>query len=417
MQEQKVVFYGAGEHAAQVFHSALKRVAPREVVAFVDGDIYKQGGTYFGLPVVSWVDANKQYGDISVYITADKITMPEIIGFLLESGVNPERIINYETVEKRLGCESIEAQLSICARDEGVISYACCNIHLTGFTRDNQIPHWNLNSKTIEQVYLAGTQIADGIKNGMIIDICQPCKIIKEQYYFSQRKIRMLSLGGDAPCNLRCHNCVLVHNERYLGKKPYSDILKALEMFEKFYGCGEDIDIVFSCGEFSINPDADALLRHLRRYNVAYYTNAYQFSPIVADALRDGKGHINVSIDAGTRETYKLVKGVDGFDRVRDNLYEYAKCGPVVLKYLLFDGMNDTDADLEGFFELADEVAARVVLARDLFKGDNLLSENALYKCAKFIRHFRETKKMGALIGLFREQERIDKILRETANG
>lgn len=418
MKGQSVVFYGAGEHAALIFNSALKKIAPRKAVAFVDSDVYKQGGTYLGLPVLSWEAATKRYDDIYIYITANAIITPRIIGYLIENGVAPERSINYEPVEYRLGCEQVEALVSLTTRYESIVFHSCCILQSSGFTSYSQIPQWKLNghkvsAKSFENMYQSLNKMAESIKNKVIPDACKHCETIREQYFFSNRKIRRISLGGDAPCNYRCLDCVLGHNDRYLGKEPYTELLKSLRTLEEFYGYDENIPIILSCGEFSFNNDASALLHHLKKYNCAYFTNAFMFNEAAAEALQNGRGYIYVSVDAGTRETYYAIKGIDAFEGVCRNLYEYAKLGPVVLKYIVFEGINDNDADLEGFFQLADAIAIRVVLMRNLFKGKDQLSENTLQKCAKFIMHFRETKKMGSLMGFELEGKRLSKILKE----
>lgn len=124
---------------------------------------------------------------------------------------------------------------------------------------------------------------------------------------------------------------------------------------------------------------------------------------------------IYCSVDAGTVETFRKVKGVDGFDRVCENLREYAKHGPVILKYILLDGINHTDQDLKGFFKLADEVAVRVELTRDFLDSTSLFSDHALEFAARFITHFRNTGKLSMNRAFFRsdEEERLNKLLEE----
>jgi hypothetical protein len=109
MSERKVVFYGAGENAEIKHKFTLSRIGERQAIAFCDRAPYKQGKNFLGLPVMSFADAEKQFGDFDVYVTANERSAPDIIGFLLENGVDHERILNYEPIEKRLGCATIES--------------------------------------------------------------------------------------------------------------------------------------------------------------------------------------------------------------------------------------------------------------------------------------------------------------------
>jgi len=113
----KVVFYGAGEHAMLTHKRTLDRIGCREPVAFCDRDPNKHGKTFLGLPVMSFQDATERFGDTDIYVTANERHAPDIIGYLLEDGVKPERIVNYEPVEKRRGCIHLESLLMLYLHD------------------------------------------------------------------------------------------------------------------------------------------------------------------------------------------------------------------------------------------------------------------------------------------------------------
>jgi hypothetical protein len=68
-----------------------------------------------------------------------------------------------------------------------------------------------------------------------------------------------------------------------------------------------------------------------------------------------------VSLDAGTRETFAKIKGLDLFDKVCDNLVRYSSKGPVRLKYIILPGLNDNEADIDGFVALCVRLKATAV--------------------------------------------------------
>jgi wyosine [tRNA(Phe)-imidazoG37] synthetase (radical SAM superfamily) len=77
----------------------------------------------------------------------------------------------------------------------------------------------------------------------------------------------------------------------------------------------------------------------------------------ISQNLHDNpRSAINLSIDAGTPETWKKVKGVDNFDLVTENLVKYfsnsARPGQITLKYIVLPGINDNYEDYQSAMEI-----------------------------------------------------------------
>jgi molybdenum cofactor biosynthesis enzyme MoaA len=72
-------------------------------------------------------------------------------------------------------------------------------------------------------------------------------------------------------------------------------------------------------------------------------------------------GTVEVSVDAGTRETYERIKGKDVFGPVVTNLIEYAEHGDITLKYIASKDNLD-DRDLDGFLDLVRTLKAKSVM-------------------------------------------------------
>jgi pyruvate-formate lyase-activating enzyme len=414
MSNRKLVFYGAGERAALIFRRTKAVFAPREVVAFVDSDVNKQGHTYWGLPVMSWMDACRQFGDVDVYVSANERVAPEIIGFLLENDVAPERIVNYEPVEKRLGCAWAETYLGL-QPEGGAIVMQCCArneidevLSRTPYMNNTPVFDIGLLNRFIDLKY----GIANDLKKRNVHKNCDGCAYIKETYYYQSRKIRQLAVTAAGACNFKCIYCSNKHFELY-RHRVFSDSHNAISKVINTGLVDKDVFMALSSGEFSISNDGNRLAELISRYQSSLFTNAFKWSEAAAQALESGNSYLYVSVDAGTRDTFKKIKGVDAFGQVCANLKEYASKGTVVLKYILCEGLNENDADLEGFFKLADEVASLVVLSRDYYQKGSLSNETLL-QCAKFILHFRETSKMGSLVGFdarWNERARLNEAL------
>jgi molybdenum cofactor biosynthesis enzyme MoaA len=180
----------------------------------------------------------------------------------------------------------------------------------------------------------------------------------------------------------------------------------------------EDAVVAFGVGEFTVDKGHPAFLRKLARHPLMLDTNGYLFSEAAANILKQGCAELCVSIDAGTPETYRRLKGVDGFGQVCANMREYSKHGRIVLKFIMFEGINVNDADISGFYALADEIADMVLLSRDFYmKGT--LSDHTLKKSAEFIARYRDAGKLSRVIGFQRgdEDDRLQKMLEVVQNG
>jgi len=401
MEKGKVVLYGAGEYAATMCKRAKAEVAPREVVAFVDGDCFKQGHTYLGLPVLSYADAIAKFGNVDFYVTANERTAPEIIGFLLENGITPDRIVNYEPVEKRLGCPWVETYLGLQPEGGNIVMQCCARNEInetlsrTPFMNNTPAFCSDILNNFINLKY----EIADNLKNGNIHEHCNKCNYIKETYYYKTRKIRQLALTETAAraCNFNCIYCSNKQFEPY----EYNIFVDIYNAVVKIANCGlidDSTFVVLSSNEFSISQDGNKLATLVSKYKSVLFTNASIWSEAAAVALECGNSYLYVSVDAGTHETFKKVKGIDAFEKVCENLKKYSARGTVVLKYIVCEGLNENESDLDGFFRLADDVASRVVLSRDYYQKGSL-SDGALMQCTKFIKHFRDSGRMGSLIG------------------
>lgn len=121
-----------------------------------------------------------------------------------------------------------------------------------------------------------------------------------------------------------------------------------------------------------------------RGESVIFYTNAFIFDKDIARELHDNpQATINLSIDAGTADTWRKVKGVDNFNHVLDNLIAYrkasARAGQIILKYIIMPGINDSEEDFRAFVDIVKALNARFYFSRDLNKIDMINSKNTFF--------------------------------------
>jgi molybdenum cofactor biosynthesis enzyme MoaA len=126
-----------------------------------------------------------------------------------------------------------------------------------------------------------------------------------------------------------------------------------------------------AAGEISVHPLRDRILTELQDNQCWIYTNASVYNGKIGEMLAKGHSRIYPSIDAGTPETFARIKGVNLFDKVCENLYRYSLDGLVHLKYIILPGINDDDADIDGFIALCERLKIRDVdITRDMDRLD-----------------------------------------------
>jgi len=243
-------------------------------------------------------------------------------------------------------------------------------------------------TKHIHTVFNAlrnGSPLCAGCPHLLDLDTNENCADLKLGILF-----RTVSMNQHRHlCNCRCVYCTL-------WQKPsqgYS-ILPALKSLWQQQVLSKDCFFSWGGGEPSILREFEEASRWVLDQGFQQYihTNALRYSPTIADILADGKGGINVSLDSANPETYKAVKGVDGFARVTENLRRYvdvaADSGAVHVKYIIFALNNDLDA-ISAFFDLCRDLGVTDVQFSFDFREINngRLSDASLGAALLFIQN------------------------------
>ena len=125
-----------------------------------------------------------------------------------------------------------------------------------------------------------------------------------------------------------------------------------------------ELNLDYAPGESTLHHDR---LRTYELFNsiesVQVFTNASIYDEVLSRYIENDRCVLLVSVDAGTRETYHKVKGSDLYDKVQENLRKYSALRPgiVQLKYIFLPGINDNDADVDGFIELCHQINPGIV--------------------------------------------------------
>ena len=373
-QVKPLILYGAGGNSKTVFQRFVAE--GRTPVCFCDGDPVKIGSVWdsgdgFMLDILSLDDALCRYNNAEFYVTPEAPIKYEIIDKLKENEIPRNNIINHEAYVKRVGCYELESWLQF-ERFE-CISFCCSGTGRSGVIP--KVPMLDLSNKDLHMKCEAIRQQAMyDLENSIATGYCYSCPKAVSSYWPEERKIEWIIFGAGGSCQFNCSYC------GGISSSPVAERKRSVERALSYIKYIRDQKIVdystlvqVITGEITINPMKEEIIKTFHDHPCIFFTNGEYYSDEIEMVLKKVKSRINCSLDAGTTDTFKLIKGRDCFSKVCNNLKQYAKHGPIDLKYILIPGLNDGRKDIVGFFELASEIDARVVLTRDVKGYDNFI--------------------------------------------
>lgn len=201
-----------------------------------------------------------------------------------------------------------------------------------------------------------------------------------------------------APCQSKCMYCG-VHNSKAgmlnaeLYAEYYENMFNAIE-----WACNNNIiamDALWQAasGEITIHPYKDRILNLMEDKATKILTNCFIFDEKIAKILNlNPRASINLSIDAGTSETWYKVKGVDNFETVLDNLVKYSESSispeQVTLKYIILPGVNDNLKDYQGVIDIMKRLKIRklIISYDNRFRIEKLIISHSNMRMKKLDR-------------------------------
>jgi pyruvate-formate lyase-activating enzyme len=244
-----------------------------------------------------------------------------------------------------------------------------------------------------EEIRAARHRIHAEIASGSNAD-CIECRYLKpgvwpERPYIADK----LTLNPWTNCNLKCVYCFTILPQ-FTNKRVSYDLVAVIEDMLAGRHFDPDGNVTWGGGDISALPEFNRIAELFETYGARqmFKTSAFKYLKGVASALQRRKGVLEVSVDAGTRETYAAYKGRDAWDRVVENLLRYRENGDVRLKYIA-DLSNVSDADIDGFVGLVERVQPKRVIITSEFsaaQGD-LYDAAAVSRVANLIRAVRQT--------------------------
>lgn len=398
----QVLCYGAGTVAKYAIESYL--CAGINVVGFIDRN--KKGTvetTRGALDIYSIDAAIAVFGKgVSVIVTIEnRSVFEEIREDLIKAGISRERIFDWNisswlTVPSaKCWCQDLFTSMRL--SHSSVMK--CC---MWGENR-------NFNMERLER----GTPYEQSLQNcvdkiehyyeralaGEVPLYCVGCPFLKDRKLDGFPKIQTVVFTVPTNCNLECSYCYFTKmrmgngtvEELPFSTRQYSAMFQLmLRLLREKDMLAPNVRIEYAGGEISIHPERKELLSMAAEQTgceCCMYTNCVVYSEEIAQALSwNPRNSIMCDLDAGTRESYMLVKGFDYFDRVVETLKKYARYGKVRLKYIVLPGMNTSMEDYLGTVRLLKELnIEELLLNQDYMRSLDFQEERrVLFEVARF---------------------------------
>ena len=193
-------------------------------------------------------------------------------------------------------------------------------------------------------------------------------------------------------------------------KDAYEKLFAVLDMANERGIISANASWQVSTGEITIHPYRKRIYELTKGKSAVFYTNGFIYDENIGRNLAaNPNSAINVSIDAGTPETWAAVKGVDNFEDVCMNLAEYRKNAlqprQISLKYIVLPGINDSEQDYRSLMDIMDVLETpHLTISRDIrekYTGNNKGHAKLINAASRLAAHCRQK---GITVDMFTYQ-------------
>ncbi len=257
---------------------------------------------------------------------------------------------------------------------------------------------------------------------------CACCSMLTDDV-FDADKIYIITVNTSTKCNARCLYCCSHNGE---SGRPTS-IVPYIQQLENRNYLSKDCFFDYGGGESTLDPYFEENIRYIanKNYMLRVNTNAFEYSKLLSDLIKEhGDYYVRISVDAGTPETYRRIKGADKYFDVWNNIVRYKDSSSnVMIKYVLC-GINCKQTDVEGFVNQCKKVGAEelyIDVDHDAYAipnntGWSVYSKDIL-DSAWHMKRYAESKGIVARIGYVWTARNVDQqtydynIVRRDARG
>ena len=183
----------------------------------------------------------------------------------------------------------------------------------------------NSNDVTLEKI-LDKKKKVENLINMDSYEECEGCPYIERYEKTQNEKVNYISLENFTYCNMRCNYC---SPKYYGGREPSYDTENIIDELLSGDYLANGTHIVWGGGEPTLKPKfkeiTQSLLDSDKISKIRVLSNSLKFSENLYEIAGNEKIRIVTSIDAGTQEKFKEVRGKGDIHKVLENLKKYKK--------------------------------------------------------------------------------------------
>lgn len=267
---------------------------------------------------------------------------------------------------KYLSCNNIRAGFNFYRSNK--IS-ACC------YTTEDKLIISNIEDYTnlediVKDIEDFQNKLIEKHKKGNHPQCCKECTNLKLAYWSDKvdKKFSWIPLNHYKICNLKCVHCGYRNSDDKEKDSNHELVLKVIDVLSKKNKLDKDVTIAIGGGEPSINKGIDKIIQYCldKKYHMLINSNGAKYSELIAEGVNRGLIHLDLTPDAGSKDVYTKIKGVDCFDTTWANIKRYIETteGKANIKFIIEKGNSD---DVENMIKMLKSVDAKhVSLSFDL---------------------------------------------------
>lgn len=201
---------------------------------------------------------------------------------------------------------------------------------------------------------------------------CLSCPYVEEKDWDDDNKFSIIEITHWVHCNCGCCYCAMLpvtkgEMIRSPQHSPYVKLLPVIKQMLKENMISPDAFFSVTGGELTMLKEFPDIMKLLLKQKNASYgfclqTNGIKYEKLLSKALeKDRRTSIVISVDAGTREMFKLMKRVDKFNDVIKTIKHYLKDAKqnkdrVVAKYIIVPNVNDKKEEIDAWIKLCKDI-------------------------------------------------------------
>lgn len=206
---------------------------------------------------------------------------------------------------------------------------------------------------------------------------CLSCPYVEEKDWDDDTRFREIEITHWVHCNCSCCYCAMLPVTKgkmvvFKQNSPYVRLLPVIKLMLKENKIHPNAFFSVTGGELTMLKEFSDIMKLLLKQKNASYgfclqTNGIKYEQLLSKAVnKDRRTSIVISVDAGSREMFKLIKKKDEYNSVIKNLKHYLKDAKynkdrIVAKYIIVPNVNDSKEEIDKWIKTCKEIGIRTL--------------------------------------------------------